>query len=220
MRSLVDMITAGNRASEERREAQLLGAMVVTCSSQTNIWPSSSPGRKRPQRCKLSSSMIVEPRAQRSLTAKWSLLSLSKALRQHGGSRNSSATVVAGGQSLRQHLVLRCSLSGRGAMPPLKQVMSSCGDERERGTPARGRGAQPSTPGHPQIFLRGPIRSWGDGPNLSHLKFTTARRGVQRRQQARSVSGRGWFSSPNGKSLSGKRWRHQGKDRDQFLSGG
>src|SRR6476646_8585090 len=51
-----------------------------------------------------------------------------KGLEATGGSRNSSATVVTGEQSLRQNLVLRCSLSGRGAMPPLKQVMSSCGD--------------------------------------------------------------------------------------------
>ena len=65
---------------------------------------------------------------------------LALSLRQHGSSRNSSATVVAGEQSLRQHLVLRCSLSGRGAIPPLKQVMSSCGGERERGTPAGGGG--------------------------------------------------------------------------------
>ena len=64
---------------------------------------------------------------------------LALSLRQHGSSRNSSATVVAGEQSLRQHLVLRCSLSGCGAIPPLKQVMSSCGGERERGTRPGGR---------------------------------------------------------------------------------
>ena len=41
-------------------------------------------------------------------------------------------------------------------MPPLKQVMSSCGDERERGTPVGGRGATLDPPrGQPQT-----IRSW------------------------------------------------------------
>ena len=73
-------------------------------------------------------------------------------------------------------------------MPPLKQVMSSCGDERERGYPAGARGATLDPGGTPKY------RQWvpsevGDGPNLSHLKFTTARRGVS--ASPASVEGKG-----------------------------
>jgi predicted nucleotidyltransferase len=60
-----------------------------------------------------------------------------KALRQHGGSRNSSATVVPGEQSLRRLLVFQCSLSGHAVTPTLKQVTSSCGGEREQSQTGR-----------------------------------------------------------------------------------
>jgi hypothetical protein len=55
--------------------------------------------------------------ARPSLTAMWSWRSRSQGRTRYGGSPPSSAAVVPGGESLRQRLVLRCSLSVRGLTP-------------------------------------------------------------------------------------------------------
>jgi hypothetical protein len=86
---------------------------------------------KKPWTYKLSFCSANERGARPSLTAMWSWRSRSQGRTRYGGSPPSLAAVVPGGESLRQPLVLRCSLSVRGLTPLRKGTMSRFGSGTE-----------------------------------------------------------------------------------------